>query len=99
MDRWLVNNPTAACLGKFDSIGNMQFSNELHLWKIFDISVGLDDVFIQPTDDAVIQHLQNRFVKLGDRRCVYATRIIPLRDALTEELYSLGIERLFERAP
>ena len=45
----------------------------------------------QPTDDAVMQRLQNRFVKLGDRRRVYATRNIPLRDALAEELYSLGI--------
>jgi hypothetical protein len=56
-----------------------------------DITVGLDDVFEQPSDEDVMERLQNRYVKLADRRRVYAARNIPLRDSLAKELYSLGI--------
>jgi hypothetical protein len=38
-----------------------------------------------------MERLQNRYVKLADRRRVYAARNIPLRDSLAKELYSLGI--------
>lgn len=38
-----------------------------------------------------MDRLENRYDSLGDRRWVYASRNIPLRESLTEELYSLGI--------
>ena len=91
MDRWMINNPELARLGSFHSADSMEFSNDSNLWSSFDVTVGLDDVFEQPTDEAVMQRLQNRYSKLADRRRVYSARSIPLRDALTEELYSLGI--------
>jgi len=91
MDRWMINNPEQARLGKFSSADGIEFSDDSNLWSTFDITVGLDDVFEQPTDEAIIQRLQNRYTKLTDRRRVYFARSIPLRDALTEELYSLGI--------
>ena len=71
--------------------GSLPFSGDTNLWESFDISVGLDDVFEQPTDDIIIERLENRYEWLGDRRRVYAARNIPLRDSLTEELYALGI--------
>jgi len=89
MDRWMMNNPTSAQLGNYP--GSSPFSGDTNLWESFDISVGLDDVFEQPTDDIIIERLENRNERLGDRRRVYAARNIPLRDSLTEELYALGI--------
>jgi len=89
MDRWMMNNPTSARLGNYP--GSSPFSGDTNLWESFDISVGLDDVFEQPTDDIIIERLENRYERLGDRRRVYAARNIPLRDSLTEELYALGI--------
>jgi len=89
MDHWMLNNPARACLGNFP--GTLPFSYDLNLWDTFDIQVGLDDVFEQPTDEAVIQRLQNRYGRLGDQRRVYAVRNIPLRKSLTEELYCLGV--------
>ncbi len=56
MDCWRIINPEGACLGKFFSTDRMEFSNNAHLWKRFDITVGLDDAF---TDEAVMQRLQN----------------------------------------
>ena len=91
MDRWMMNNPAGARLGKFASVDSMQFSDDSHLFDTFDITVGLDDVFEQPSDEDVMERLQNRYVKLADRRRVYAARNIPLRDSLAKELYSLGI--------
>jgi hypothetical protein len=89
MDRWMIDNPAAARLGNYP--GSTPFSNDSNLWSTFDISIGLDDVFEQPTDEVIIDRLQNRYERLGDRRRVYAARNIPLRDALTDELFSLGI--------
>jgi len=89
LDRWMMDNPTAARLGNYP--GSTPFSNDSNLWNTFDISVGLDDVFKQPTDDVIMERLQNRYERLGDRRRVYSARNIPLRDALTDELYSLGV--------
>jgi len=91
MDRWMMNNPAGARLGKFASVDSMQFSDDSHLFDTFAITVGLDDVFEQPSDEDVMERLQNRYVKLADRRRVYAARNIPLRDSLAKELYSLGI--------
>jgi hypothetical protein len=62
-----------------------------HLFDTFDITVGLDDVFEQPSDEDVMERLQNRYVKLAERRRVYAARNIPLRDSLAKELFYLGI--------
>ena len=87
----MINNPAGARLRKFASADGMQFSNDAHLFDTFDITVGLDDVFEQPSDEAVTERLQNRYVKLADRRSVYAARKIPLQDSLTQELHSLGI--------
>jgi hypothetical protein len=89
MDCWMMNNPTSALLGNYP--GSSSFSGDTNLWESFDISVGLDDVFEQPTDDIIIERLENRYERLGDRRRVYAARNILLRDSLTEELYALGI--------
>ncbi len=80
----MMNNPTSTRLGKYP--GSSPFSGDTNLWESFDISVGLDDVFEQPTDDILIE-----YERLGDRHLVYAARNIPLRDSLTEELYALGI--------
>jgi hypothetical protein len=57
MDCWMIMNPEGARLGKFTSTDRMEFSNNAHLWKIFDITVGIDDMFEQPTDEAVMQRL------------------------------------------
>ncbi len=84
-----MNNPTSAQLGNYP--GSSAFSSDENIWESFDISVGLDVVFEQPTDDIIIERLENRYERLGDRRRVYAARNVPLRDSLTEELYSLGI--------
>lgn len=76
MDWWMINNPVGACLGKFpDSI---PFSDDSNLWDVFDIWVGLDDVFELPEDEAVVEWLQNQYGRLGDRHGVYAARNIPL---------------------
>jgi hypothetical protein len=91
MDRWMMNNPAGARLGKLTDGDCMPFSDDSNLWDTFDIRVGLDEVFEQPTDEAVIQRLRNRYGRLGDRRRVYAARNIALRDSLCEELYTLGV--------
>jgi hypothetical protein len=57
----------------------------------FDISVGLDDSFEQPSDEVVIPRLENRFRKLNDRQSYYASQNIPRREALMEDMYALGI--------
>ena len=75
MDRWIIHNPTAARLGNFTADDGVPFIAACHLWDAFDIRVGLDDVFEQPTDEAVIEHLENRYYKLGDRRRMYAVNI------------------------
>jgi hypothetical protein len=85
MDCWMINNPAAAWLGKYP--GSSPFSDDLNLWESFDITVGVDDVFEQPSDEEIIDRLQNQYARLGERRWVYAARNIPLRDSLKEELY------------
>ena len=60
MDHWMINNSELACLGNFHSVDSMEFSNDSNLRSSFDVTVGLDDVFEQPTDEAVMQRLQNR---------------------------------------
>ena len=91
MDRWMIYNPTAAHLSNFTADDGIPFCADCHLWDTLDICVGLDDVFEQPTYEAVIQRLQDRYHKLGDRCRMYAVQNIPLSDMLTEELYALGI--------
>jgi hypothetical protein len=69
MDRWMMNNPTSARLGNYP--GSSAFNSDENLWESFDISVGLDDVFEQPMDDIIIERLENRYERLGDRREMY----------------------------
>jgi hypothetical protein len=80
----MIDSPSAARLGNYP--GATAFSSDSNLWNTFDISVGLDDVFEQPSDEVIMERLQNRYERLGDRRWVYSARNIPLRDALTDEL-------------
>jgi hypothetical protein len=68
----MINNPARPCLGKFTDADCMPFSDDSHLWDTFDIRVGVDNVFEQPIDEVVIQRLQNRYVRLGERCRVYA---------------------------
>jgi len=89
MDCWMLNNPARAHLGNFPH--TLPFSNDVNLWETFGIQVGLNDVFEQPTDEAVIQQLQNRYGRLGERCRVYAARNIPLRESLTKDMYCLGV--------
>jgi hypothetical protein len=89
IDCWMLNNPAAARLGNYP--GDMPFSNDNNLWETFDITTGLDDVFEQPSDEEIIERLQNHYARLGERRRMYAARNIPLRDSLTEELHRLGV--------
>jgi hypothetical protein len=85
----MINNPAAAWLGNYP--GSAPFSDDSNLWDSFDISVGLDDVYEQPSDEEIIERLQNRYTMLGERRRAYAAHNIPLRDSLAEDLYRLGI--------
>jgi hypothetical protein len=89
MDRWMMNNPSGACLGNYPS--SELFSSDRNLWDSFDITVGLDDVFEQLADEVIMERLGNRYKSLGDRCRGYAARNTLLRESLTEELYSLGI--------
>jgi hypothetical protein len=45
----------------------------------------------KPSDEEIIDRLQNRYARLDERLRVYAAQNIPLRDSLMEELYQLGI--------
>jgi len=72
MDRWLLNNPTDARLGRYSCTKSPSFSNYDYLWSNFDTSVGLDDSFEQPPDDLVFSHLENRFQNLNNI-CSYYT--------------------------
>jgi hypothetical protein len=42
------------------------FSDNDSLWNTFDITIGLNDSFDQPMDNDVLQHLENRFIRLGE---------------------------------
>jgi len=53
----MMNNPDEACLSNYPN--STLFSNDSHLWDTFDICVGLDDVFEQPTDEVIIERLEN----------------------------------------
>jgi len=87
MDSWLRKNPRGILL----DAEAPPFGDDENLWNTFDITVGLDDSYDQPTDDDIQERLENNFNNLSDRRRVYAARNIPRRDALMEELYVLGV--------
>jgi hypothetical protein len=89
MDHWMINNPASARLGNYP--GSAPFSDDSNLWESFDMSVGLDDVFEQPSDEEIIERLQNRYTRLGERPRAYAASNILLRDSLAEDLYRLGV--------
>ena len=59
----MMNNPAGAHLGNYPS--SVPFSSDGNLWDSFDISVGLDDVFEQPTDEVIIDRLLKRFINKG----------------------------------
>jgi hypothetical protein len=63
MDHLMKKNPTGAHLGNYPS--SSPFSGDSNLWDTFDISVGLDDVFEQPTDEVIIDRLLKRFINKG----------------------------------
>jgi hypothetical protein len=92
MDFW-INNLAGACLGKVS--GSSPFSNDSSLWDTFDILVGLDYVFGQPTDEDVIAWLHYQYGQLSDRCWVYAAQNVSLRDSLTEKLLCLGLKRTY----
>jgi hypothetical protein len=48
-----------------------------NLWSTFDINVGLDNSFDQPTYNDVIARLENRFCKLNGRRSYCTSQNIP----------------------
>jgi hypothetical protein len=85
----MINDPAAAWLGKYP--GSTPFIDDSNSWESFDMTVGLDDMFEQPSDEEIIDRLQNRYARLGERHQVYAAQNIPLRDSLKEELYQLDI--------
>jgi hypothetical protein len=91
MDCWLLSNPTDARLHRLSSAEAIPFSNDDYLWSTFDVSVGLGDSFGLPSDDEIIGHLENRYQKLNDRRSYYTSRNISKREALMEEMYTLGV--------
>jgi hypothetical protein len=93
MDRFMRNNPTAARLGRaLDSRGNEAPSFAGDVLENYDITKGLDDVGCQPSDEEVMDRLENRYSELASkRRGQYARRRQPKRDALVEELYQSGV--------
>ena len=80
-----------AHLGRYLCAKSIPFSNDNYLWSTFDVSVGLDDSFEQPSDDVVFSHLENRFQNLNNRCSYYTSWHIPRRDALMGEMYELGV--------
>jgi hypothetical protein len=92
MDHWMWRNASGGNLGTLLDAEAPPFSDDDNLWNRFDITVGLDDSFDQPADNDVLERLENRYNRLGERRRVYSSRNIPRRDALMEELYILGVK-------
>ncbi len=91
MDHWMLKSTSGGNLGTLLDAEAPPFSDDDNLWNRFDTTVGLDDSFDQPADNDVLEHLENRYHRLGERRRVYSSRNIPRRDALMEELYILGV--------
>jgi hypothetical protein len=73
----MLKNQSGGNLGTLLDAEAPPFSNDDNLWNTFDITVGLDDSFDQPVDNEVLQHLENWFHRLGERRKVYSSRNIP----------------------
>jgi hypothetical protein len=71
MDSWLRKNPHGVLL----DVEAPLFGDDENLWNTFDITVGLDDSYDQPTDDD-IQQQENHFNHLRERRRVYSARNI-----------------------
>jgi hypothetical protein len=63
IDSWLQKNPNGALV----NAEAPPFSDDDNLWNTFDITIGLDDSFDQPMDNDVLQHLENLFIRLGER--------------------------------
>ncbi len=94
MDRWILKHPTAAHLGRFSHFSDVEAppcSDDGYLWESFDITVGLDDVGDQPTDELVMDRLMNRYDRLNEQRRYYAARNGTKRNAIMEELWKSGI--------
>jgi hypothetical protein len=87
MDSWLQKNPRGVLL----DADAPPFGDDENLWNTFDITIGLDDSYDQPTDDDIQERPENRFNHLREWRRVCSARNIPRRDALMEELYVLGV--------
>jgi hypothetical protein len=67
----------------------LPFSRDSNLLRAFDITVGLDDVGYQPTNEEVTERLSNKYEQLSQRRRLSVNNT--QRDAMTEELYHGGI--------
>ncbi len=94
MDRWIMKHPTAACQGRFSDISDVEeppFCDDCYLWECFDITVGLDDVGDQPTDEVVMDLLTNRYDRLNEQWYYYAARNRTKHNAIMEELWNSGV--------
>ena len=94
MDRWIMKHPTAAHLGRFSDCSDVEappFSDDGYLWECFDITVGLNDVCDQPTDEVVMDWLTNRYDRLNEQRHYYVARNGTKCDVIIEELWKSGI--------
>jgi hypothetical protein len=94
MDWWIMKHPTAPHLGRFSDFSDVEappFSDDGYLWESFDITVGLDDVGDQPTDELVTDWLMNQYDRLNEQRCNYAARNGTKRNAIMEESWKSGI--------
>jgi hypothetical protein len=73
MNSWLQKTPRGVLL----DAEAPPFGDDENLWNTFDITIGLDDSYDQPTDDDIQEHVENRFNNLCERHRVYSARDIP----------------------
>jgi hypothetical protein len=72
MDRWTMNHHKSTSLGRFSDFSDVEvppFSDDGYLWESFEITVGLDDVGDQLSDEAILRGLTNQYNRLNDQMC------------------------------
>ncbi len=85
-----MKHMTAAHLGRYSVFSDVEappFSDDGYLWECFDITVRLDDVGDQPTDEVVMDQLTNWYDRLNEQRRYYAARNGTKRNIIMEELW------------